>query len=144
MRLVYDGQQRPTCSLPGRRTLNKELLILFPVSIAFDVAGQVFFKLGADRLESVSGSGVAAFLGGLFKDGWLLAGIATFAVETFIWLRILTDAPLSIAFPIASLNFIGVTLVSRLFFNEAVGPLQWLGCLLVTMGVAVLAAASPA
>lgn len=122
--------------------MNNELLFLFPISIACDVTGQVFFKLGADRLPDYHTSTLRQFLIGLFQDPWLLAGIATFMFETFVWLKILAEAPLSIAFPIASLNFIGVTLVSRFLFGEAVGPLQWLGCALVTTGVAILATMS--
>ena len=123
--------------------MNKELLLLFPVSIACDVAGQVFFKLGADRLPAYLPAQPGQFLGRLVRDRWLMAGIATFAFETFIWLRILAEVPLSIAFPVASLNFIGVTLVSRLLFKEAIGPVQWLGCILVTAGVAILATSTP-
>ena len=123
--------------------MKPELLILFPISIACDVAGQVFFKLGADRLPDFHGTTPIRFLMGLARDRWLMAGIATFTFETFIWLRILSDVPLSIAFPIASLNFIGVTLASRLLFREPVSTVQWLGCLLVTAGVAILATASP-
>ena len=122
--------------------MKPELLILFPISIACDVAGQVFFKLGADRLPDFHGTTPIKFLMGLICDRWLMAGIATFTFETFIWLRILSDIPLSIAFPIASLNFIGVTLASRLLFHEEVSPIQWLGCLLVTVGVSILATAS--
>ena len=119
-----------------------ELLILFPISIACDVAGQVFFKLGADALPEFDRASKGRFLRGIWTDWWLMAGIATFAFETVIWLRILSEVPLSIAFPIASLNFIGVTLASRLLFKEAVSPVQWLGCVLVTAGVAILAVAS--
>lgn len=123
--------------------MNTELLLLFPVSITCDVAGQVFFKLGADRLPDPVTATHARYLRSLVTDRWLMAGIATFTFETFIWLRILSDVPLSVAFPIASLNFIGVTLASRLFFDEAIGPVQWVGCVLVTTGVAILATASP-
>jgi undecaprenyl phosphate-alpha-L-ara4N flippase subunit ArnE len=122
--------------------LKTELLILFPVSIACDVAGQVFFKLGAGRMPEIGHRTLPAFLSCLARDRWLMAGLLTFAVETLIWLRILAEVPLSIAFPIASLNFIGVTLASRLLFDEPVSGLQWAGCILVTAGVAILAAAS--
>ena len=124
--------------------MNTELLFLFPISITCDVAGQVCFKLGADQLPDTAASGPRAFLASLITGRWLLAGIATFTFETFIWLRILAEVPLSIAFPIASLNFIGVTLASRLLFKEQIGPIQWLGCLLVTAGVAILATATAA
>ena len=121
--------------------MNQELLVLFPISIACDVAGQVFFKLGADRLPSTSTGGPGQFLSRLLSSRWLLAGIATFAFETILWLKILAEAPLSVAFPIASLNFIGVTLASRLLFGETVDTIQWFGCVMVTAGVAILATA---
>jgi multidrug transporter EmrE-like cation transporter len=119
-----------------------ELLILFPISIACDVVGQVFFKLGADRLSARAHSSALTFSRALLRERWLLAGIATFAVETIIWLRILSLCPLSIAFPIAALNFIGVTLAARVIFAETISAAQWVGCGLVTVGVAVLAAAT--
>ena len=122
--------------------MNIELLVLFPISIACDVVGQVFFKLGADRLPGYQSGAAGQFVSRLMSNRWLLAGIATFAFETIIWLKILAEVPLSVAFPIASLNFIGVTLASRVLFGEVVGTVQWLGCLLVTMGVAILAGAS--
>lgn len=121
--------------------MNNELLVLFPISIACDVAGQVFFKLGADRLPGHQPGAPSRFLSGLLSNRWLMAGIATFAFETLVWLKILAQAPLSVAFPIASLNFIGVTLASRLVFGETVDAVQWLGCLMVTMGAALLATA---
>lgn len=134
--------QRSTGLLERSRAVNQELLVLFPVSVACDVAGQVFFKLGADRLTADRAHGVTGFLHALISQPWLIGGIAIFTFETFVWLRILAQAPLSIAFPIASLNFIGVTLASRFLFREDVGMSQWLGCLLVTIGVGVLAVSS--
>jgi drug/metabolite transporter (DMT)-like permease len=139
------GRQPPFVVARSRMgdILKAELLVLFPVSIACDVAGQVLFKRGADRLAVAGNDGAASFARGLVLEPWLMAGVATFAVETFIWLRILSETPLSIAFPIASLNFIGVTLAGRVLFGEYVSTAQWLGCLLVTTGVAVLSVASP-
>ncbi len=119
-----------------------ELLILFPISIACDVAGEVCFKFGAGRLPDAGQSGLTVFARSLLADRWLMTGVAIFAVETVIWLRIFSLCPLSIAFPIAALNFIGVTLAGRWLFAEKVGAVQWLGCGLVTAGVALLATAS--
>ena len=45
----------------------------------------------------------------------------------------LSVAPLSIAYPIASLNFLGVTLASATILREKVGRPQWLGAWLVTL-----------
>ena len=116
-----------------------ELLVLFPVSIACDVAGQMFLKRGADTLPDAVSASSSAFLGNVARNRWLLLGLIICGAEMFIWLRILTLVPLSVAFPIASINFLGVTVAGRLFFKEAVGGWQWLGCLMVTAGVAIVA-----
>lgn len=113
------------------------LVFWFTLSVLCDVFGQLFFKLGADRLPS----GFSLFGGAraVLSSPWLLAGLLVYAIETIVWIRILSDVPLSIAYPIASLNFLGVTLASATILRERVGRPQWLGASLVTFGVAIVA-----
>lgn len=115
------------------------LVLLFAASLACDVAGQLAFKRGADRLPTMESAGPAAFAARLASEPWLLAGLAVYAVEFVVWTRILAVVPLAIAFPLASLNIIGVTLASRLWLGEAVAPRQYAGAVLVTAGVALVA-----
>ncbi len=115
------------------------LALLFLASIACDVVGQICFKIGVERLPAFEGPDRAVFLRGLVTDWWLLAGIATYVIELLLWLKILSVAALSLAFPLASANFLGITLASHLFLNERIGRRQWLGSLLVTMGVVIVA-----
>jgi len=119
--------------------MTTSLALLFLASIVCDVAGQIFFKLGVERLPDFEGDGRSGFLRGLVTDGWLLAGIATYIVELVLWLKILSEAPLSLAFPLASANFLGITLASYLFLNERIGRRHWLGSILVTLGVVLVA-----
>ena len=119
--------------------MNPELLVLFPISIACDVLGQILFKLGADG-RSIGGiAAVRAIAVSVPPAAFIVLGLITYAVETFVWLRILSMAPLSIAFPIAATNFLGVTLAGRYLFGERVGRWQWLGVALVTLGVVAVA-----
>ncbi len=113
------------------------LMLLFATSIGCDVAGQIFFKLGADRLPEAGEP--KSFATHLLSNRWLQAGLAVYAVELFVWLRILAEVPISIAFPIASLNILGVTIASWWFLGERLGPPQWAGASLVTIGVALVA-----
>jgi drug/metabolite transporter (DMT)-like permease len=113
------------------------LVFWFALSVMCDVCGQLCFKIGADRLPSGF-----SFLGGarsVLSSPWLIAGLCVYAVETIVWIKILSDVPLSIAYPIASLNFLGVTLASATVLGERVGRPQWLGAWLVTLGVAIVA-----
>src|SRR5262249_5479633 len=109
-----------------------ELSILFAVSVACDVFGQTFFKLGAIALNAGRARMPSAF-------GWIAIGLTTYVLEIFVWLRVLAIAPLTIAAPIASLNYIGVVLVSRWLFAERISRRQWAGAGLVTLGVVAVA-----
>ena len=120
------------------------LVVLFALSIGCDVAGQIFFKIGADKvpLAGEQSAGWRGRIAEVLGNRWLLAGLATYAIETVVWLRILADVPISVAFPIASLNFLGVALASRWFLGEPLSSRQWAGAGLVTIGVALVASGS--
>jgi drug/metabolite transporter (DMT)-like permease len=113
------------------------LVLWFAISVLCDVSGQICFKIGADRLPT--SASLIAKARSLTANPWLIAGLCIYAVEVFVWLKILSVAPLSIAFPIASINFLGVTLASATILREKVGRPQWLGASLITLGVAIVA-----
>jgi len=115
------------------------LVVWFLLSILCDVAGQLCLKRGAVTMTGAAGGAAVA---ALLRSRWALAGIAIYALELAIWLRILAEVPLSIAFPIASTNFLGVALASAVVLGERVGPRQWAGAALITCGVIVVAQAA--
>jgi undecaprenyl phosphate-alpha-L-ara4N flippase subunit ArnE len=108
-----------------------ELLTLIAISVACDVFGQTFFKLGA--------IGIGAGKPRIIPSLWVALGLVVYAVEIFVWLGVLAIAPLTLAAPIASLNYIGVILVSRWLFHEHITRRQWAGAGLVTVGVIAVA-----
>lgn len=118
------------------------IALLFAASITADVVGQILFKIGAERLPDFRGTAKLAFCKGLLADWWLLAGIGTYAIELIIWLRILAEVPISVAFPLASANFLGVALASRMILKEQIGRTQWAGATLITIGVALVASSA--
>ncbi len=109
----------------------------FALSIICDVSGQICFKLGVRRY-----GGSSIRLPMLLANGWINIGIAIYTVEIFVWLRVLSEVPLSIAFPLASLNFLGIAFASHFILKEKIGVNRILGAVLVTLGVIVLAASA--
>lgn len=116
-----------------------EIILLLAISIVCDVVGQIVFKLGADRLPDVGTVGLRVFLLRLTAQPWLIGGIVIYMIEFIVWVRVLALVPLGIAFPIASLNILGIVLASRIFLGEPVKRKQWIGAALVTAGVALVA-----
>jgi len=118
---------------PCATDMTLEAPILIAVSIACDVFGQTFFKLGAMRL------GVRTRHIAPPSSLWMGLGLVVYAVEIFVWLRVLAIAPLTVAAPLASLNYIGVMLVGRWLFSERIARRQWAGAGLVTLGAVAVA-----
>lgn len=116
-----------------------EIVLLLAISVVCDVAGQIAFKLGANRLPDSAAVGLRAFLRQLVAQPWLIGGIVIYMIEFIVWVRVLALIPLGIAFPIASLNILGIVLASRMFLGEPVSRKQWMGAALVTAGVAIVA-----
>ena len=119
--------------------MTAEIIILLTISIVCDVFGQIAFKLGADRVPDAETIGLPAFCLRLVGEPWLIGGIAIYLIEFIVWIRVLALVPLGIAFPIASLNILGIALASRAFLGEAITRKQWLGAILITAGVAIVA-----
>ena len=119
--------------------MTAEIVILIAISIACDVFGQIAFKLGADRLPAAGTIGLAAFCMRMAGQPWLIGGIVLYAIEFIAWIRVLALVPLGIAFPMASLNILGIALASHFLLGEAISRKQWLGASLITAGVAIVA-----
>ena len=119
--------------------MSTALIVLFLVTVALDVAGQLWFKLGLMRLpEKQASDHIGVFWKGVFSSPLLWAGIATYVVELGLWLAVLANAPLNFVFPLASLGYVGVMLASRFVLKEVISPRRWAGALLITLGVAVV------
>jgi drug/metabolite transporter (DMT)-like permease len=118
--------------------------ILVVASLLLDVAGQVLFKVGLNRLEAQGIDAGAHFWLGLVRSPFLMGGVLAYAVEIPLWTAVLGLLPLSIAFPIASLSYCGVAIAARFFLGEAVPLRRWLATVLIACGVAVVAGSAPA
>jgi multidrug transporter EmrE-like cation transporter len=114
------------------------ILFLFMLSISCDVCGQIALKLGSRSLPDVNEEGIPGYIGRLLSEPWLLVGLAVYAVEFVVWVRILSLIPLNVAFPLASLNILGIVFASRVLLGEPVSARQWSGAVLITVGVAIV------
>ncbi|RZI32518.1 EamA family transporter [Pseudomonas orientalis] len=121
-------------------TLTVVLLLAF--SILLDVIGQLCFKLGVDRLPQLEGGfRLRAFWGQVFNAPLLWAGVGAYVIEFFVWLEALSRAPLSLLFPLAALAYCLVVLAGRVVLKETVSRRRWLGTLVITFGVMLVAIA---
>lgn len=112
------------------------------VSILLGAVGQVLLKVSARNLHRLTaGNGpVSQSLLRLVAMPVMWVGIVLFAVSMLLWIKALTTAPLGLAYPMVSLGYVVVAVLSWIFFGESVTMWQILGIATIIVGVIVLGA----
>ncbi len=113
------------------------VLLLILLSVLLGATAQILFKVGVLQLGSISFDwpGIAR----LALNPAILSGLAAFAASFLLWLKILAAAPLSYAYPMVSLGYVFVFVVSWLYLGESLPPLRVLGLALIIAGIFFIA-----
>lgn len=70
--------------------------------------------------------------------GWLVLSVMLLGLAMLLWLLVLQHVPVSVAYPMLSLNFIFITLAARWIWHEPVSLRHWLGVLFIIAGIFIL------
>lgn len=109
------------------------LILLVGFSIACSCASQVFQKYAAHDLEHHKGSVLQILL----KTNVLLS-ILFLGLGLISWLLILGEMELSVAYPLMSIGYVVMLIVSHYLFNETITSRRWIGTALIILGVVSL------
>ena len=105
--------------------------------------GETALAKGMKQTARVEGSWTELALA-ILENGWVLAGSALLAVHLGLYLLALRRADLSFALPLTAASYPLSALLARFYLHEQVGTARWLGTLLITAGVAIVALGDPA
>ncbi|PKH26268.1 4-amino-4-deoxy-L-arabinose-phospho-UDP flippase [Enterobacterales bacterium CwR94] len=72
------------------------------------------------------------------KWRWLLLSLALLGMAMLLWLRVLQQVPVSVAYPMLSFNVILVMAAARWLWNERISLRHWSGAALLLLGVIVM------
>ena len=101
-------------------------VLLVVVSTMVEGFGQTFLKKSA--------------IDAARRRRWILLGVAVLIVEVVLYSGALRYLAVSTAFPITSLSFVMVTLLSHWLLGEQVTPLRWVGVGLILVGTSLIVA----
>jgi drug/metabolite transporter (DMT)-like permease len=76
----------------------------------------------------------------LGKRWWAALGITLFVLEALLYTGALQFLDVSTAYPIGSLSFVVVTVLSRLLLGETVSRTRWFGVCLIIIGAGLVVA----
>lgn len=105
------------------------------VSILLGAIGQFILKLAAGQLQT--GSGLLT-LGMSMLNLKMVVAVACFVTSMIMWIFVLRKIELSIAYPMVSLGYVFVLLLSIYFLHEDIYLTKLIGTGLIVTGVIVL------
>lgn len=120
-------------STPQQR---RKAILAIAAAAIIQVLGQLLIKTGAAQLGPNPSMLQTAI--GMITIPSLFAGYACYGIFTIIMVLALKHAELSVIYPIMSMTYVWLPLVSVLWLGEAINSPIIAGIAVITMGVAVL------
>ena len=102
-------------------------ILLTIISSLCAALGQIGLKFGSMRLKKD--------LKSLLKNYALIAGLFAYGASSVIFIVALKGHELTVLYPLASLNYVWVSLMSMKFLNEKMNKYKWCGIALIIIGV---------
>jgi drug/metabolite transporter (DMT)-like permease len=103
---------------------------------------QVFFKNGANHLPA--GASFLETALSLLTNVELLAALSLYAVNTLLLVLALRHSELSLLYPVIAIQYVWVTILSKVVFHEALNGWKLAGIAVIITGVAILGRGSRA
>ena len=118
----------------------REWLPLALVSIAIGAVGQLLLKFAARSAGGLPllGPGAIGAFGRLLINPYLLVGVFCFGTSMLLWVKVLTTAQLSVSYPLVSLGYVIVALLSWWWLGEPLSLRQIVAIGIIMAGVALL------
>jgi undecaprenyl phosphate-alpha-L-ara4N flippase subunit ArnE len=120
--------------------MKPELVGIFVLvaAVAVESFGQMFLKIGAAGGPGILAEACRRRVGRIPLSSrpasWVVLGVVAYGLEILLYTFALHLLELSVAFPLGSLCFVGVALLSKMFLGEKVGRIRWLGVLCILVG----------
>lgn len=108
----------------------RSALLVFGCTL-LGAGAQVLIKTGANALPHPS-------VWQMITNPWLLSGYSLYGISTVLLVLALKNGQLSLLYPVISLTYVWVTILSVVVFREALNPYKLAGIVLIVVGVGVL------
>jgi multidrug transporter EmrE-like cation transporter len=112
--------------------MNLSMLLLIFVSIIFSSVGALFLKKGSHHFHvhfSISG------IINIFRNYPLIIGIFLYGLATIFFIFALRLGELSVVYPLSSLTYVLISLLSVYFLKEKMNSFKWAGICFIILGV---------
>jgi multidrug transporter EmrE-like cation transporter len=118
--------------------MNQILLII--LSVFLGSIGQVALKIGANKISKIDIIANSLFVDLLriIRTPEIFIGFIFFGISFLLWIKVLAKSELSLVYPMVSLGYIHVALLSALLFQEALTFNKIAGIGIIICGVLII------
>ena len=109
------------------------------ISVCFNVFGQYSMKQGMRKFGEVTiDSNILMTVIKMFLLPNVLLGLLFYAISTVFWLIALSKIELNVAYPMLSIGYILLMILSYFLLNETITVYKVIGTLLVVVGITLI------
>ena len=114
-------------------------LVLVFIAEVWNALGQVLFKKATNGLDFDLRISYSSFLIKVTRRPEVALGLVSMAIGLVAWLAALSNAELSIVFPLGSIQYILIFFAARIFLSERIDAMRIFGTALITAGIVLIA-----
>jgi drug/metabolite transporter (DMT)-like permease len=116
-------------------------VLVFVVTLC-TIGSQIILKRGVNDIVSIlKNDGAVAFVLAAASSPIVIGALSLQGIGYVIWLFVVAQERLSIAFAMSgSFFYLTMALVSWIIYDERLIPLQWIGLVLISLGVVLVTA----
>lgn len=119
-----------------KKGIKMSVLIIVAICILFNVIGQLSLKKGMNTIGKTSVSDLfTSKIFTMIMNPYVFFGLALYGTGSFLWLVVLSKADLNFVYPLLSVGYVVIGLLSWYFFKEPLTAVKLTGMSLVTVGV---------
>jgi drug/metabolite transporter (DMT)-like permease len=121
--------------------MNYIIFYLILLAVFFNTAAQLVLKVGMDKIGvfDFSWANLIPITLKIILSPWIALGIFIYVGSVFVWLMVLSRAPVSIAYPISSLGYVTSAIAACYFLGENLSILRITGIFVILIGVYLVA-----
>lgn len=117
----------------------RKTVLYLAVAILANSFGNLLLAMGMERMPAFGHVALSQYLLGLLTDPFLLPGAALTAIYSLAQLSLFSWADLSFVVPCTALSYVISTVLAEFIAGESVDLPRWLGVVLITLGVGLVA-----
>ena len=111
---------------------------LILLAVLLGAAGQIIMKKGMMLYGVVTAGSVWSQIIPILKVPQVFIGFVCYGVSAILWIAVVSNVDLSLAYPMVSLAYVVVFLASWLFLGEQISATRVLGLVIIVAGVLVI------